>query len=377
MDTLYVISKKYSPSTAQTNRLLAFVKGFGELGTDVKVIYLMPDSKHSKINYPLDNVEFLYLWDGGNILNKYYIFLRSLIRVLKYIKRGSSVLVYYKKILSVIPLFFITVKLYHERTEHPDVVRNTNSIIGNLMYKIYLYNCRRLDGLFVITNNLKTHFVSQGMKIEKITVVNMVVDGSRFDNVRAYDEGEKYIAYCGTVSVGKDGVDQLIEVFHKVALVVDDVKLYVIGSFISDSDRDAIYKIVERYQLKNRVVFTGKVDFNQMPALLSNSKMLILTRPDNKQAKYGFPTKLGEYLMSERPTVVTRTGEIDIYLNDNETALIVEPDNIDSIAEKTIWALHNYDSAQIIGRKGREVAMLNFNYKIEASKILSVIFKKG
>ena len=48
--------------------------------------------------------------------------------------------------------------------------------------------------------------------------------------------------------------------------------------------------------------------------------MLVLARPDNIQAKGGFPTKLGEYLATGNPVVVTKVGEIPNYLIDGVNA---------------------------------------------------------
>ncbi|MEG2191514.1 MAG: glycosyltransferase [Bacteroidales bacterium] len=373
MHTLYVVSKGYYPSTAQNNRYLAFFKGFGELNILVKVLYLLPNETQSKPKGPLNNVEFIYLWEGTIHKNKFYIFLRSIMLLLKYIKKDSNVLLDYEKLLELVPLPFLRVRLYHERTEHPDVVRDTSSMLSNIMHKMYLYNCRKLSGLFVITNNLKEYFVSKGVKREKIAVINMLVDNHRFESVKINNNVEKYLAYCGTISIEKDGVVDLIKAFAKISLAVDDIKLYIIGDFISNRDRDIILNYVESCQLKDKIVFTGKVDFCQMPQLLTDAQALILTRPDNQQAAYGFPTKLGEYLMSARPTIVTRVGEIDLFLEDMKTALIAEPNNIDSIVEKTIWVLQNSEKANKIGINGKSVALSSFNYKIEANKIINYI----
>lgn len=376
MKTLCIVSERYTPSTAQFNRILAFLKGFDELDVKLKVLLLMPDENYSKVKVEFNNVEFIYLWEGSMATNRYYIFIRSVLLLFKHIKRGDNVLLYYKRILSFLSILFVNVNLYHERTEHPDVVRNVNSMLGNISHKIYLYHCRKLKGLFVITNNLKDYFVSQGVLQERITVVNMVVDKDRFDNVSANKKIEKYIAYCGTVSVVKDGVDILVKVFHKVSSVVDDIKLYIIGGFLSDKDRDMIYNLVEHYNLTDKVVFTGKVDYKQMPQLLSDAQALILTRSDNQQSKYGFPTKLGEYLLTSCPVIITRVGEIENYLQDMKTALIANADDVDSLSSKIIWSLQNKEASDEIGRRGKEVALLNFSYKTEAKKVISVIFNK-
>ena len=98
-------------------------------------------------------------------------------------------------------------------------------------------------------------------------------------------------------------------------------------------------------------------------------------RPDNVQAKYGFPTKLGEYLLTENPVVLTRVGDIPLFLRDGESAYIAEPGDEEEIASKMIEALTS-PNAQSIGMKGAEIAMQEFNSEIEAKKITDFIYGK-
>ena len=102
--------------------------------------------------------------------------------------------------------------------------------------------------------------------------------------------------------------------------------------------------------------------------MLNNAKLLCLARPSSLQSTGGFPTKLGEYLATGHPVVVTSVGEIPNYLN-RENSYIVEPDNNKLFGETINEILTDYDKAVEIGRKGKEVAMQNFNYSVQAVKL--------
>ena len=110
-----------------------------------------------------------------------------------------------------------------------------------------------------------------------------------------------------------------------------------------------------------------------MPQMLKNVDILALDRPDNLQAKYGFPIKLGEYLLTENPVVVTRVGDIPLFLQDGVNALIAEPQNPYSFASKIIWAIEHPEQASLIGKAGAEVAIREFNCHVESKKMLSAI----
>ena len=99
------------------------------------------------------------------------------------------------------------VKVVHEKTEHPDVYS-----FKGFNVERYKREVVKVDGMFVISTALKDYFVSCGLPKEKIEIVNMTVDSNRFVGLTK-QPSEKYIAYCGTASNNKDGVDELIKSF--------------------------------------------------------------------------------------------------------------------------------------------------------------------
>ena len=125
--------------------------------------------------------------------------------------------------------------------------------------------------------------------------------------------------------------------------------------------------------VEESVVFTGMMAAERIPQILKNATILALDRPDNIQAKYGFPTKLGEYLLTGNPTVLTRVGDLPLFLKDGESALFAQPDNPEDFAAKMNWCLEHPAEAQDIGTKGREVAQQYFSYATETQKMVEVM----
>ena len=97
--------------------------------------------------------------------------------------------------------------------------------------------------------------------------------------------------------------------------------------------------------------------------------MLVLARPDNKQSEAGFPTKLGEYLATGKPVVVTRVGEIPEYLKDQENAFIASPGDAHNFAMKMKQVMNNYDDALKVGHKGQQLALTTFNSTYQGLKL--------
>ena len=200
----------------------------------------------------------------------------------------------------------------------------------------------------------------------------MFVDTTRFQGLKK-QPSEPYIAYCGTASNNKDGVDQLIKAFAIVVKKYPKYKLYIIGKTPSKQQRFDNFELVKDLGIENNVVFTGVVSSSEIPQMLMNATILALDRPNNLQAKYGFPTKLGEYLQTGNPVVITRVGDIPIFLKDGESALIAEPENPNSFSEKLCWAIEHPVEAREIGKKGKQVSDFHFNSIFETKKIISII----
>ena len=368
---IYIVKEEYLPNAAETNRLFAFVKGFIQLGKDVSILYVN--------NCPYKDIHGACVVSpiGGfksRILHKFTGPI-SLYRILKRTQSDDCVIFYSAMLVLVVPLLLrkqIKAKLYYECTENPEVIR-PNTLLYRCYRRLLFRCCKRLDGLFVISQSLKQYFIEKGVNKERIHIINMIVDPNRFDNIYKQEVESPYIAYCGTASNNKDGVDELIKAFAIVSCNYPQYKLYIIGKGLTRDDDSGNLKLVNSLRLNDKVVFTGVVEAERMPQLLKNANILALDRPDNKQAKYGFPTKLGEYLLTENPVVVTQVGDIPLFLKDRESALFAEPQNDKSFASCIIWVIEHPVEASVIGRNGADVAREHFDGLKEAEKVVDII----
>ncbi|MEE0235971.1 MAG: glycosyltransferase [Bacteroidales bacterium] len=375
MGKLYVVCGEYQPNSAPHNRLVSFLNVFEERGIESELIFLFPNRNNTKPSFLYKHIKVTYAYECSVFLSNRVIAKLFTWVIAKQLANKltieDKVFVYSGGIIIKRLKHNSDARVFYEMTEHPDVMKWRIPI----QKKIYLEGCRCVDGLFVISTALKDYFIEIGVPEEKITIVNMTVDPSRFKDVQKEKVEREYIAYCGAASNNKDGVNKLIEAFARVAQKYKNINLYIIGKAPAASDDEGNQKLVERLGLVDRVVFTGVVSATEMPRILTNAAVLALARPDNLQAKNGFPTKLGEYLLTGNPVVVTNVGDIPLFLKDGESALMSDPNNVEEFADKLSWALEHPDSAALIGLKGREVALQNFNSDRETQKIISAIFK--
>lgn len=372
MGKIYILKPSFSPNTASTNRLIGLLKAFSIRGIDVEVVFFISDPNRSEAP-EMPHIHYNYYWKKLKVKNEklqtlLYAFLYSKLFI-KRLLPGDTVYLYGCNEMIADLVKIRGIRVFHERTEHPSV-----SKLKLLNVDKYLEGCSKLSGLFVISTGLKEYYSSIGVPEKNIEIVNMTVDPTRFENL-SKQKTERYIAYCGKATNNKDGVDRLIKSFAQISKSHPDVKLYIIGTPPSRADESGNLELVEELGISDKVIFTGIVAAEKIPQILKNAAILALARPDNVQAQYGFPTKLGEYLMTGNPVVITSVGDIPLFLKDQESALVASPNNIDDFAEKLDWVLKHPHEAETIGRRGYEVAIRNFNANIEAEKIITKLTK--
>lgn len=390
MNLVFVSSEQYPNGGAAANRHMAYAKGLVEAGHNVTFVLL---SKQITRDYEHieDGTKYLCAfpenYDFNNKLNKLFFHIRS-IRARKQIilkihkKRKIDAIVLLDTVVWVlIPIIRLAknndIKIIHERTEYPFVVGG-NGLIMRINLKIYLsFVLKKFDGIYVISQALKNYFnqlLNNGIPIE---IINMIVDPARFkivasDRVHKY----QYIAYCGSLNNKKDGVDILIKAFGDALItrkINIDIKLMLIGDINNESFQKKLNNILEEKNCINNIIFTGKVERFKVPDLLNGAAALALARPNSKQAEGGFPTKVGEYLATGKPVIITNVGEICHFLKDGYNAFVAKPDNVNSFSEKINEVFSDYPKALEIGKRGEMLVYNEFNYFKQAVKLARFI----
>lgn len=371
--------RRYLDGTAPMNRLLAYAKGFAELGIDVWFYFLITNEKEEKPNIDNPKIHCIYLWENNNSFLRKYRGLglfKNLLALRRNINRDDVLFLYGRVnyMFAIARSISHRSKIFCEITEHPEY--NGHGIIKKLS-NIYSLHCiRKFDGLFVISQTLKEYFISKGVKNEKICIVNMFVDSNRFANV-SKNSDIKYVAYCGYVSIRKDGVDTLIKAFSIFHSLHPNYQLYIIGRAGFPEPISYFENLAAKCGVKEYVVFKGEVSAKEMPQLLMDAEILALARPDSIQARNGFPTKLGEYLSTGNPIVVTNVGEIPLFIKDKYNGVLAEASDVENFATKLSWVASHPQEAYIIGLNGKKLVDSEFSYIVQSKKALSFILENS
>jgi len=378
---------------AATNRILSWARGLAELGHQVHYLCVKPTE--SGLKYYNKNVEgdykgVKYKYTSDTTLKSSIIILNliyQMIGILKasiFIKNSrltthKNIIIFYGLDFLKIFYFFFISKFYHykyvlESTEYPShLIYGYKKYIREIGFKLYNFIVYRLfDGMFVITYTLKDYYKSLVRKKIKIEVIPMTVEYDRFDikvNSNPFPAGFN-IVYCGTMQDNKDGIEDLVDAVSSLINQHFEVNLILIGNKSTNVGRnneyDRVIKKITVENLKKKILMWGEVPSTEMPFLLKCADLLVLMRPDNIQSRGGFPTKLGEYLSTKKPVLLTSVGEIPFYMHDCYNAFLVPPGDKKSFIEKLEYILNNRNLISNIGQNGYSTMLKYFNYSCQA-----------
>ena len=302
-----------------------------------------------------------------NLLTKFLFYIVQVIR-LSLMSKSTCFIVYF-------PLRGFILKLLKkkyfiiEQNEFPIYLRNAQTeFTENYSYHSFARK------FISCSDELMTFFKNKLSSNCKTLKVSSVVDFDMFSksNLKSPFSNKKHIVYCGYMGNNKDGVEDLISAFSLFAQKNKSVNLCLIGT-ASQKEMIKFKNLIKKNSISDRVLITGKLPHKDIPSYLLNAELLVLARPNNKQAQGGFPSKLAEYLSSGTPVLVTKVGEIPHYIKDSVNGYLTDPSNPEMFAEKLHFILKNYSKAKIVGKEGQFLAKNEFDLKVQSGRLVNFL----
>lgn len=376
---------------APQNRLLGFCIGLQNQGVDVEVCQYAP----AKNSIPA-NLLKAQVYKGVRIKNFSYRFspVKSKVYQLLGIGEGISRTIAYlissnrtKKIDFVVfntenliftSLFYficrvLKIKTGRDLNEYPLHLIKKPSKFGSIWKNFRLsIDYKWFNFVFVISTSLFDYYKPLIKKEAKVLLIPINVDFNRFPTIVSSLSNNHFISYCGDLSQSKDGVADLIKSFSLIHKTFPDKILKLIGR-TTEKNLISLKTLVEEVNLTDKVIFTGYVNPEEIPNHLYESRLLVLARPDNIQAKGGFPTKLGEYLATGVPVVVTNVGDLGNYIMNGYSGYLAQPGDPSIFANKMMEALSDDQKSSEIGRNGREMAKEHFSVLVQGEQLYNFL----
>ena len=251
-----------------------------------------------------------------------------------------------------------------ESHAHPD------NVSAPLMQCIEHLSHEKFALLATISPVLRDAFIAKGAPAEKVHVFSTgvavelftpppVLPPSPFQD--AYN-----VVYSGHLYEYK-GIAAILD----AAMRLPAISFHLVGGMEADIQR--VTSLAKTRRLAN-VKLHGHVPQASLPPYLWHADVLLLTHArDHPQALWTSPNKLGDYLASGRPVIVSDVPALRALLSDEE-AFFVPPDSSDALAEKIEQIISRRDGVARIAAAGQALARTR-SYPERARKIFDRAMK--
>lgn len=309
----------------------------------------------------------------------YYKTIAALKRARK--PRHENIIYFYGPIFidSVLPLYvarMLGYKIVFDVIEDfglaRDVTRTIYRYVRSRILNWFSLRIKNLaSGIVVISSYLQRQSIQLTQNKIPIHYMPISVDMDLFPEHAGEEKIIKTLFYAGSFSK-KDGVPILLDAFDKLSEGRDDVRLVLTGR----GDKEAMEEFFARIEMspyKERIEYKGYLNEEEYNSLLISSDVLCMTRVDLAFAQAGFPFKLGEYLATGKPVIASMVSDVESFLENKTSAMLVTPGSSKDVCEAAEFLLNEREAAGKIGKRGREVAISFFDNKRQGKELLTFL----
>jgi glycosyltransferase involved in cell wall biosynthesis len=213
------------------------------------------------------------------------------------------------------------------------------------------------DHVITINEPIMDLLVSRELDRGKSTVITNSVDERRLASVSeshtpAVAPGTFVMMYHGTLT-GLYGLDIAIEAF---ALVHDEMPGAVFWILGAGPEINCLSKLAEQRGLASKVKLVGGVPGTEIRAWLSQCDVGILALRRDLFLDFASPNKLPEYIVMEKPVIMSRLKAIRYYFSEDALAYC-EPNDPADLAKQMVRVYRDKDlRARLVARAKQEYA---------------------
>ena len=226
----------------------------------------------------------------------------------------------------------------------------------------YLGDFTRNSMLPAISDKSKLVKIAPGIDIEHFSPSE--VDLTLIEKYRL--ENRRVIVSVGRL-VHRKGQDKLIEALPAILKRYPNTVLLLVGE---GPIKSMLEKLIRHLGLENNVIFTGRIQFNDLPKYIQLGEIFAMPSRDRF---FGLEVEgLGiVYLEASAcgvPVIVGRSGGAPDAVIENQTGLIVDGTNSNEISDAVCKLLADPKLAKQMGQNGRNWVIDNWQWKIWSDK---------
>lgn len=202
-------------------------------------------------------------------------------------------------------------------------------------------------------------FLHAGFNVQKFKPLSLV------------DKNKLTFLFVGALSYRK-GIHLALEALAELKEKYPDLYFIIVGS--GEYEKELKLQI-ENYQLKNLVTMIPWLPNEDLPQIYNSADVFLYPSIPFEGWEEQFGYSIAEASLCGLPVISTNSGSIYEVLKDNETGLLVRPDNKEELKIAMEKLTNNPELRRKLGENGREYIKNNFSHQVIAEKLYN-LFKK-
>ncbi|MBR3440846.1 MAG: glycosyltransferase family 4 protein [Bacteroidales bacterium] len=397
MRLIIVAPEPYPNGMAGTKRVTCYARAMLSAGIDCEVVLFRRTEKRGKARNTASKGVFQgvpYRYIGGSpykgnhyVTRKFFNWLDAKLTeryLRKNLHKGDVLFLYMGQQLDLMLRFMNAAKsvgafCVRDLCEIPYGTSVETEETAHMRKRVLNEQFPLLDGVISISDPLLELAKKWTRPDCKHIKVPILVDYEEFNLPdKSMDQEVPYIFHSGTLFEQKDGILGMIEAFGKAWKDIPfPVKFVLSGSVEESPHKDEIIRLINQYDLDGKVIFTGYLNDCKLSEYLSGATLTIINKYPTLQNRYGFSTKLGEYLAAGKPVIITRFGEAMNWLEDGKSAYIIDLEDNDALARAIVRVFMNQEERKKVSEGARALCHGSFDYSIWGDPLLGFLNSLG
>jgi len=250
-----------------------------------------------------------------------------------------------------------------------------NRMLINALERLELALYRKATKIVTVTDAFRHNLIERGISPEKVHTIPNGADPNFWkpDDTSGDLSRELGLEGCFVVLyIGAHGIS------HALGRILDaaaklknrhDIRFVFVGE---GAEKAELLRKADELHLGN-ILFHDPVDKDGVRRFYSLADVCLVPLRDIPLFDTFIPSKMFEMMAMERPIIGSVRGESADILKRSKSAMVVEPENSDAIAEAILYLYQHREQARQMGKEGRQFVMSHYSRRALASTYLEVM----
>lgn len=250
------------------------------------------------------------------------------------------------------PIYCVKHKCYNK-----SLLKSINACLTALFLKAQNISTK-VDKFVCASNAMRELAIESGISSDKVTVVNNFISDFYFEHKPNY-KNKGYFLYVGRISKEK-GINYLIDAFAKLP---KEIELHIVGE---GREKENLMRQAEKLNLTNVSFIEPKYGEDLIDEYQNCIASII---PSIWLEAFGLT--IVESFSQGKPVIASNIGGMPEIIDKN-TGIIVEPGNVDEIAQAVLKLYSNPDLVIKMGEKARKKAESKYSSQVKYENLVKV-----